>query len=79
MGKLECSCVEPLRFASLGWMPLPASEQVSRTIEDLYRTESGRVLATLVRGERDIADIVPTLTESSRAQELFDGMKNWAA
>jgi RNA polymerase sigma-70 factor, ECF subfamily len=36
----------------------PASEQVSRTIETLYRSESGRVLATLVRllGDLDLAE-----------------------
>ena len=39
-------------------MPPPAPEQVSRTIETLYRTESGRVLATLVRllGDLDLAE-----------------------
>ena len=30
-------------------MPPPVPEQLSRTIEALYRAESGRVLATLVR------------------------------
>ena len=44
-------------FASLTWMP-PVSEQLSRTIEILYRLESGRVLATLVRllGDLDLAE-----------------------
>lgn len=39
-------------------MPPSAPEQVSRTIETLYRTESGRVLATLVRllGDLDLAE-----------------------
>ena len=39
-------------------MPPPVPEPVSRTIETLYRTESGRVLATLVRllGDLDIAE-----------------------
>ena len=39
-------------------MPPSAPEQVSRTIENLYRTESGRVLATLVRllGDLDLAE-----------------------
>jgi len=39
-------------------MPPPAPEQVSRTIESLYRSESGRVLATLVRllGDLDLAE-----------------------
>jgi RNA polymerase sigma-70 factor (ECF subfamily) len=36
----------------------PVSEQLSRTIETLYRSESGRVLATLVRllGDLDLAE-----------------------
>jgi RNA polymerase sigma-70 factor (ECF subfamily) len=39
-------------------MPPPVPEQLSRTIETLYRTESGRVLATLVRllGDLDVAE-----------------------
>jgi RNA polymerase sigma-70 factor (ECF subfamily) len=39
-------------------MPPPAPEPVSRTIETLYRFESGRVLATLVRllGDLDLAE-----------------------
>ena len=39
-------------------MPPPVPEQLSRTIESLYRTESGRVLATLVRllGDLDLAE-----------------------
>jgi RNA polymerase sigma-70 factor, ECF subfamily len=39
-------------------MPQPLPEQLSRTIETLYRTESGRVLATLVRllGDLDLAE-----------------------
>src|SRR5215510_10840410 len=36
----------------------PVPEQLSRTIETLYRSESGRVLATLVRllGDLDLAE-----------------------
>src|SRR6516164_3076001 len=36
----------------------PAPEQLSSTIEDLYRSESGRVLATLARllGDLDLAE-----------------------
>src|SRR5262245_34517205 len=36
----------------------PVSEQLSKTIETLYRSESGRVLATLVRllGDLDLAE-----------------------
>jgi len=39
-------------------MPRPVPEQLSRTIETLYRSESGRVLATLVRllGDLDLAE-----------------------
>ena len=39
-------------------MPPPGTEQVSKTIENLYRSESGRVLATLVRllGDLDVAE-----------------------
>jgi RNA polymerase sigma-70 factor (ECF subfamily) len=39
-------------------MPPPAPEQFSATIESLYRSESGRVLATLVRllGDLDLAE-----------------------
>jgi RNA polymerase sigma-70 factor, ECF subfamily len=39
-------------------MPAPVTEQLSKTIETLYRSESGRVLATLVRllGDLDLAE-----------------------
>jgi RNA polymerase sigma-70 factor, ECF subfamily len=39
-------------------MPQPVPEQLSKTIETLYRSESGRVLATLVRllGDLDLAE-----------------------
>src|SRR5215471_13412067 len=39
-------------------MPPSVAEQVSRTIEALYRSESGRVLATLARllGDLDLAE-----------------------
>jgi RNA polymerase sigma-70 factor (ECF subfamily) len=39
-------------------MPPPEPEQLGRTIETLYRSESGRVLATLVRllGDLDLAE-----------------------
>src|SRR5262249_40658972 len=39
-------------------MPPPVPEQLSRTIENLYRSESGRVLATLVRllGDLDLGE-----------------------
>ena len=39
-------------------MPPPVPEQLSRTIDTLYRSESGRILATLVRllGDLDLAE-----------------------
>lgn len=39
-------------------MPSPVPEQLSKTIETLYRSESGRILATLVRllGDLDLAE-----------------------
>jgi predicted RNA polymerase sigma factor len=39
-------------------MPSPAPEHLSQVIGTLYRTESGRVLATLVRllGDLDLAE-----------------------
>src|ERR1039458_402470 len=39
-------------------MPAPVPEQLSKTIETLYRVDSGRVLATLVRllGDLDLAE-----------------------
>src|ERR1700741_10386 len=39
-------------------MPPPVPEQLNSTIETLYRSESGRVLATLVRllGDLDVAE-----------------------
>src|SRR5580700_633428 len=39
-------------------MPSNAPEDLSRTIENLYRSESGRILATLVRllGDLDLAE-----------------------
>jgi DNA-directed RNA polymerase specialized sigma24 family protein len=44
--------------ASLTCMPPGASEDLSRTVETLYRSESGRILATLVRllGDLDLAE-----------------------
>src|SRR6266404_6945347 len=39
-------------------MPPPVPEQLSRTIETIYRSESGRILATLIRllGDLDLAE-----------------------
>ena len=44
-------------FATLAYMP-PVPEPLSQTIETLYRSESGRVLATLLRlfGDLDLAE-----------------------
>lgn len=55
---VHCGCVELSPFASLTGMPPNAPEDLSRTIEDLYRSESGRILATLVRliGDLDLAE-----------------------
>ena len=44
---------------SVEWLMLPnASEDLSKTLESLYRSESGRILATLVRllGDLDVAE-----------------------
>ncbi len=51
--------------------PLP--EELSRTIETLYRTESGRVLATLVRllGDLDLA-------EESMHEAFAAALESWA-
>src|SRR5271169_5694539 len=45
-------------FVSLTCMPQNVPEELSRTIETLYRAESGRILATLVRllGDLDVAE-----------------------
>jgi RNA polymerase sigma-70 factor (ECF subfamily) len=45
-------------FARLEKMPPPVPEQLRKTIDTLYRSESGRVLATLVRllGDLDLAE-----------------------
>ena len=42
-GKPERSCVEPFRLLVWRRCP-PVPEQISRTVETLYRSESGRVL-----------------------------------
>ncbi len=53
-------------------MPPPEPEQVSRTIETLYRSESGRVLATLVRllGNLDLA-------EESMREAFAAALESW--
>src|SRR6202008_4199861 len=53
-------------------MPPPVPEQISRTIETLYRSESGRVLATLVRllGDLDLA-------EEARHEAFAAALESW--
>src|SRR6266702_1215034 len=53
-------------------MPPPVPEQLSRTIETLYRSESGRVLATLVRllGDLDLA-------EESMHEAFATALESW--
>src|SRR5487761_1366493 len=53
-------------------MPPPVPEQLSRTIETLYRSESGRVLATLVRllGDLDLA-------EESMHEAIAAALESW--
>ena len=57
-GEARAQLCRSTPLASLAQMPPPAPEQLSRTIETLYRSESGRVLATLVRllGDLDLAE-----------------------
>ena len=54
-------------------MPQPVPEELSRIIETLYRTESGRVLATLVRllGDLDLA-------EESMHEAFAAALESWA-
>jgi RNA polymerase sigma-70 factor (ECF subfamily) len=55
-------------------MPPPVPEQLSRTIETLYRSESGRVLATLVRllGDLDLA-------EESMHEAFATALQSWTS
>src|SRR6201996_5945976 len=54
-------------------MSSPISEEVSRTIDGLYRLESGRVLATLVRllGDLDLA-------EESMHEAFAAALESWS-
>ncbi len=54
-------------------MPADVPQQLSETIESLYRTESGRVLATLVRllGDLDVA-------EEAMHEAFAAAMESWA-
>jgi RNA polymerase sigma-70 factor (ECF subfamily) len=58
VGEARAQLCRAAPFASLALMPPPVPEELSRTIETLYRSESGRVLATLVRllGDLDLAE-----------------------
>jgi hypothetical protein len=53
-------------------MPPPVPEQLSRTIETLYRSESGRVLATLVRLLADL-----DLAEESMHEAFAAALESW--
>jgi RNA polymerase sigma-70 factor (ECF subfamily) len=53
-------------------MPPPVPEQLSRTIETLYRSESGRVLATLVRLLRDL-----DLAEEAMHEAFAAALESW--
>lgn len=53
-------------------MPSPVPEQLSRTIETLYRSESGRVLATLVRLLADL-----DLAEEAMHEAFATALESW--
>jgi RNA polymerase sigma-70 factor, ECF subfamily len=53
-------------------MPRPVPDQISRTIETLYRSESGRVLATLVRLLRDL-----DLAEEAMHEAFAAALESW--
>jgi RNA polymerase sigma-70 factor, ECF subfamily len=53
-------------------MPSTVPEQLSRTIETLYRSESGRVLATLVRLLRDL-----DLAEEAMHEAFAAALESW--
>src|SRR5579872_5572858 len=54
-------------------MPAPVPEQIRKTIETLYRSESGRVLATLVRLLRDL-----DLAEESMHEAFAAALEFWS-
>jgi RNA polymerase sigma-70 factor, ECF subfamily len=54
-------------------MPGPVPEQLSKTIETLYRSESGRVLATLVRLLRDL-----DLAEEAMHEAFAAALEFWS-
>ena len=53
-------------------MPPPVPEQLSKTIETLYRSESGRVLATLVRLLEDL-----DLAEEAMHEAFAAALESW--
>jgi RNA polymerase sigma-70 factor (ECF subfamily) len=53
-------------------MPAPVPEQLSKTIETLYRSESGRVLATLVRLLEDL-----DLAEEAMHEAFAAALESW--
>src|ERR1700730_6078044 len=53
-------------------MPPPVPKQLSSTIETLYRSESGRVLATLVRLLGDLA-----LAEEAMHEAFATALESW--
>jgi RNA polymerase sigma-70 factor, ECF subfamily len=54
-------------------MPPPVPEQLDKTIETLYRSESGRILATLVRLLEDL-----DLAEESMHEAFAAALESWA-
>ena len=58
VGEARAQLCRATPFVSLASMPTPLPEQLSKAIETIYRAESGRVLATLVRllGDLDLAE-----------------------
>ena len=53
-------------------MSAPAPEQLSRAIETLYRSESGRILATLVRLLGDLE-----MAEESMHEAFAAALESW--
>jgi RNA polymerase sigma-70 factor (ECF subfamily) len=60
-------------------MPKNVPEELSRTIETLYRVESGRILATLVRllGDLDVAE--EAMHEAFAARRILNWREPTAA
>lgn len=62
-------------------MPPPASEQPGKTIETLYRTEFGRILAALVRllGDLDLAEKAMIEEQNWAQVSAFRGQRSRTA